>query len=835
MDNKGYIFTTDAVLALVIFFVIAGSLLTYYTLPSYMGADHQHLEGEADAALALLTSSDDLQLAILKIKSNDSQKQLEGKELLKGKLNLILPADVAYDLKIDDESQGVSNDRGILTSNDRVSRYSVISAPAEGWIGRAWYKLEDVQFVAKPINTTQTLWNFHNYLANFAGWSGGFTKSPYWGVNKAEIGFSIPDDAILRNASLIIGCQGYRNRWYHNITKFSGTKDVGPGWVRCNYPLDGDWDKLPNVWVDGYRYFPSKTTIRNVQTSESTTKLPDSYTPYGPSHIPYNGTGPDPNPSYSVNVTFRNAHNEVNSRFVNWSEPDDSPFKLILYRVITKSNANNKNFVPIFNAKADVPLNYLSPGKNSFYAEFLNLIKDNYNMPWFSLLGEYQTSILVPKGIENHRFPDESETKLYNCAGAAVPQIKNDNNYYDSDAYYITYDVDTGVSTKHMGRREVNFVDYRGKDSNLADGKPFVIKKDAKTCPFDGSAVAREYEIDLTPNNPSGKIKDSIRILDAYTVVNSYGATDKVLVEVHDGEKWNEAFYSYANSNMAHAGDRGYGNTPGTIYIGDYLKAGVVNKVRVTVWDDASSKDYDFVGLVDTYNVVTFTSLPIGWDTFHFDSVQSDVDINHQTQSLTQTKTFDISSDPVSEKVMFFFGVGLDTSHVKLEVSKDNLRWETLCDSDTIPYALDIGAIDAGTATADGSKGGKQFFAVPTDDGNYTTESGKYYVKLTVEVGPDWKSGDEKQSGVHGGSACCELFSGSRVAVLYPKFLENMWVNEYADTAKGAKEKAEASLRQQLKDVYQFGDERLDKVQSEALYTGDMPNTVPIRLDLWRS
>jgi hypothetical protein len=174
---------------------------------------------------------------------------------------------------------------------------------------------------------------------------------------------------------------------------------------------------------------------------------------------------------------------------------------------------------------------------------------------------------------------------------------------------------------------------------------------------------------------------------------------------------------------------------------------------------------------------------------------------------------------------------------VKLEASRNKRSWETLYDGDTIPYALDIGAIDAGITTAEGSHGGQSLFATASDDGNYTTESGTYWLRLTVNVGPDWKSGDEKASGVanHGGSACCEIFSGSRVAVLYPKFLENMWVNEYADTAKGAKDKAEATLRQQLKDVYHFSDDRLDKIQSEALYTGDMPNTVPIRLDLWRS
>ena len=310
MDNRGYIFSTDAVLALVIFFVIAGSLLTYYTLPSYIGADHQHLEAEADSALALLTSSDDLQIAILKLKSNDPQKQLEGKELLKGKLNLILPADVAYDLKIDDESTGISNDRGILTSNNLVSRYSVISAPAEGWIGRAWYKLEDVQFVEKKINTTQTLWNFHNYLANFPNWNGGskFRTYEYWGIQSTSdkrpkpIDFSIPLDAKLKRAFVIVGCQGVGGlRSYYRPSKLF-TKETGGQQTLSNkgyndnkwYPVNDTWDDVNGVWAKGSLY----SEVAGVKTNK----------PYESGGYPVTFLYNYIMPSYGVYVGFEDNH-----------------------------------------------------------------------------------------------------------------------------------------------------------------------------------------------------------------------------------------------------------------------------------------------------------------------------------------------------------------------------------------------------------------------------------------------------------------------------------------------------------------------------------------------
>ncbi len=787
MDNKGYIFSTDAVLALVVFFVIAGSLLTYYTLPSYLGADHQHLEAEADDALATLNSDGTLTAAMLKINSGDDAQKAEGIKLLKDKLNLILPSDTAYDLKINEVSEGISDDKGILVSNNKASRYIVLSSPAEGWLGRAWFKLEEVDFVEQKINITQTLWNFHNYLGNFLPWSQSykFNSSTYWGItkyggNKVNIGFSVPPDAKLENAYFLMGC-------------------------RSGIPMG----KFSSNYNEAY---------------------------YG---ITHNFTGL--NQSWAADVTFNN----INTYKVPNSTKPNSAFKQILV------TADEKQY-PTYNAKVNISINDLRNGLNNFYVKFSDTdpklkswyngasgnynyysaysypntyayyFANYYNMPWFAILADYETSILIPEGINTDKI------MFGNCAGAALP-AKASNG--DTLNYYITYDLDTGVSVKHTPTRAVNFKNYIGKDSTLANGIPFVLDKgdagNGYAIDDPGSAVAVVQEIDLTTKNP--KITDdNVKIMDAYTVINAYGATDEILVEVNNGDGWKTIFFSplkqkdvsYTNLND------GYGNTPGTLEIKPYLKSGVVNKVRVTVWDDVASTDYDFVGIVDSYSVVSYTKMPIKWENFAFDNYQSNV-VGNKSNSYSQTKSFVVGTNPDCEKVLFFFGLGADTTHVKLEaISGSNT--EVLYDSDTIPFALDIGALDASN---------KQLFTIPRGGENYTAKPGTYQIKLTAYVKEAWKSGD-KWSGnsnqyPENASAAVEVYSGSRIAVVYPKFLANEWSSAYASTPGAAKAKAIESLIQSLQTSGFSVDS--SQIQTEALYTGDMPNTIPIRLDLWRS
>jgi len=63
MDEQGFIFTTDATLALVVMIVFTASIVTYGLLPVYQGQNHQHLEALADSALETMDQSGILRTA----------------------------------------------------------------------------------------------------------------------------------------------------------------------------------------------------------------------------------------------------------------------------------------------------------------------------------------------------------------------------------------------------------------------------------------------------------------------------------------------------------------------------------------------------------------------------------------------------------------------------------------------------------------------------------------------------------------------------------------------------------------------------------------------------
>ena len=86
-----------------------------------------------------------------------------------------------------------SNNNGVLTSNDVATKVKVISGPQEGWMGRAYYKQEAVQF--RTINSTAvtTLWNFHNYLKNFKPWhTNSLDSDKFWGGTNVDNNVAVP-------------------------------------------------------------------------------------------------------------------------------------------------------------------------------------------------------------------------------------------------------------------------------------------------------------------------------------------------------------------------------------------------------------------------------------------------------------------------------------------------------------------------------------------------------------------------------------------------------------------------------------------------------------------
>lgn len=712
MDDRGLIFTTDAILALVIFFVFSASILTYYTLPSYMGADHQELESIAADALDVMTQDGTLFAAASKYANNNTTG---AETILTEELNTLIPNNTAYKLTIGSNPPLV-NDKGISISKDTASRVVVISGPKSGWLGRAWYKLEEVQFEEQEINSTTTLWNFHNWLTNFDPWGSQshLASQPYWGygTSSRNIGFSIPNGATITGGYYLLGsCNQYNNNILAN------------------------------------------------------------------------------SPAFGSNVTINGATQAINN----------SQFTF-LYRRPSVS-------YPMYNYRGMINSSNLNAGNNNFYVKFTSPVSDyidnnrqGHNMPWFSIIGNYKTSITIPKGILTNTF------KAQDGAGVAVPNAQDLDGDGVANEYGRTYDLSSGTLNTFTDKREISWNDMYLKNHSYSNGVPFDITN-IPSSTSRGSAICTVHDVPV----PSGS-----RIFDGYTVINAYGGVDNALVEVWNGENWVTAFNSFDINGTDYTFGDGYGNTPGTIYIGNYLRSGETNKVRITAWDNVPSSDYDLVGLVNCYSTVSYSSLPIKWENFPFDSYQ------YNTNKTNDNVTFVIGPD--ARKIILFFGLGLDSRRVAVQVKNStSTTWKTLYNDTSIPFSLDIGDLDIVNST--------KVFTATGVPGNYTTKPGTYYLRIFVDSSSSWESGDGASNPPEYSNV--EIFSGTRVGVIYPKFLANMWSSSFADDPEIAQQMAKTAL---LNNLTASGfNVNPDDIKTEALFTGNLPNSIPVRLDLWRN
>ncbi|TMS40343.1 MAG: hypothetical protein FGO69_11195 [Methanobacterium sp.] len=726
MDDRGFIFTADASLALIVILIVSASITAYIMAPYSMGQDHQHLQALASDTLETMEKDGTLTLAAVKYSQGDDAS---ADQILRSRVNILIPSEIGYDLNM--LSHNVRNDSRILTSGNTATAVRVISGPEEGYLGRAWYKHEQVNFTNTEVNLVSTVWNFHNYLTNFNPWNQGnrLYDRQFWGVTGSSPGsgqniqFSIPEGAIIHNAFFL---QGSNNE------------------SASDYRTD---------------------------------------------------------PSYGVNVNINGHIYRVNGSSFTYLYP---------------RSGNGL----IYNYKGDILPGDLNTGStiNNFYVNFANLTGTtdrygrftpyNYNMPWFSLLANYTTNISVPYGIRNNttEFPDAAGLGRSGTTGRS-------------------YDLSTGTVSDSPSRTNMNwntFVMNRQLLNNYDDGVPFVISNlPGVTGTGHGSAVSIVQTLHIDEADSNGIPP---RIFDGYVNINAYGAVDGALVEVSNngGTTWRTAFCSFDFDGQDYTGrsDGGYGNTPGIIYIGkdqsgvDLLRPGD-NLIRITVWDHVPSNDYDLVGLVDCKAYAYFSFLPIDWETFAFPSYQAadSNSVNTYTFPNNDGRTFSIGPD--ARKVYLFMGTGTATRNVKVEVRNTTSGWQEIYNGATIPYMLDLGALDAG---------GPHRFTSGTAD-NYTLNEGTFRVRVTLTTSNSWQSGDGGTAPKTYGDPT--IFSGTRVAVIYPEFLENLWTTSYNSTAEAAKAQARSDLVSKL--GFDPG-----AIQTEAIYTGNLPNAIPVRLDLWK-
>jgi hypothetical protein len=728
MDEKGFIFTVDASLALIVVIVFAASMATYYFSPIFMGDDHQHLEALADSALAIMEQDG----TIANAAAESNKGNIAGAQaILNNRLLMLIPNEIAYNMSMTYTTPvTVQNDRGLLYSRDTATKVRVLSLPEEGWMGRAWYKIEKFEFEDQQQNVTTTLWNFHNWLTNFNPWSSGLSNYPYWGANTASppttIGFSFPTGSTILGAKYL-----------------SGT---------------------------GYANDPS--------------------------------TGNPGNP-FGTNLT-------INSGYVYTANPNQYTF-LNLRPGTTRQR--------MYNYQGNLNLTSLNPTLNNFYLKFFNT-STNVNMPWFSIIGNYTTSFPVPKGIisKTFNFNDAAGMALgpsSDTSDTTNPQDLDGNGV--ANEYGRIYNLNSNTVSSFTNARVIPWNSYVKQDAsnyngqNFQNGVPFAITHSPSGTTARKSAVSIIQDVNI----PNGNV-----LFDAYTVINPYGGVDGALVEVYNGTTWKTVFcsFDYDGTDYTDRSD-GYGNIPGIIAIPTSdLSVGGNNKVRVTIWDDAPSTDYDLVGLVNCYTTVVYSALNIGWVNSYYDSHQSN------TNTITQTKSFDIMDN--AKNVYLFSGIGLDSRHLKVNYPSA-MGGYVLYDSDIIPYYLDLAALDAAGSDLSGNDGPHKITTANSTATNYYLKTGtKYNLTVTVTGPPStqqWQSGDWDSN--------AEIFSGTRISVIYPESLRNVWNIAYANDAPTAELNAKNNLIAALNTT---DPNVINSIKTEALFTGNNPNQIPVRLTLWK-
>jgi len=709
MDENGFIFTMDATLALVVMIVFTASIVTYGLLPIYQGQNHQHLEALADSALEIMEQDGTLREAAVQYSSGD----ISGAQTtLNSALSVDIPDNVAYNLTMSLPSgdQSVQDNNGILVSNDVVTKVKVVSGPKQGWMGRAYYKLEEVHF--QNINSTSvtTLWNFHNYLSNFDPWSGGLNTYNYWGGTNAKPQASVP-------------------------IQFSA-----PGPVSSAQFLIGS---------------AAGSSVAN------------------------------------QNITF-NADVVINGNNNYFKNPSF----VYLY--------NSAGQGPIYNYLQNINPSTLNNGLNSFFVKYNATV--NQNMPWFTIIANYTTVISVPQGINNDTigFP--------NIAGIGRPGPGNTGVLYNLAAGTISPTQGRTISWTALQ----NDFSYDTSTPFELTGLPTVVTNGQNV--GIGSAVASVQTINLPAGN---------RLFDAFTVVNAFGGEDGAVVQVKDSSGTiSTAFQSFNNAlppTYTARSDGGYGNVPGIINILPFLKVGA-NQVRIITWDNVPGGDYDLVGLQSCYSKITYSKFPIGWDTFAFNNYQNSTASSTTNVIETQDRPFQINNS--AQSALLFVGVGIATRNITVTVKNSTGGTSVLYpNNQPIPYVIDLGALDAAATQPKHiltSIVGNGSSLIP---GNYT---------LTVSVTPSraYESGDGASNPPdYGYSGDAEIFSGTRISVIYPKFLESEWALSFNNTAQGAALEAIANLKNNLTQGGITFDPSL--IKNVTTYTGDVPNAIPVRLDLW--
>jgi hypothetical protein len=229
------------------------------------------------------------------------------------------------------------------------------------------------------------------------------------------------------------------------------------------------------------------------------------------------------------------------------------------------------------------------------------------------------------------------------------------------------------------------------------------------------------------------------------------------------------------------------------------------------------------VGLKSSYSQITYSFINIGWDTFPFNSFQN---IGTGSNSnLTESKSFNIPQN--AQSALLFLGVGSHMRSLTIGVSTANgsASNPNIYTTTMIPFDLNLTSYDS-----------SHVFTYS----NGTLKQGNYILTITVQPGVGYESGDLYTNDFtqnifpvpYGDVGDADIYSGTRIAIIYP-LLNSTWSsNGFSSNPTTAQQNAYNNLLPIL-NLSTGGNYDSSQIKTEAIYAGDVPNAIPVRLELW--
>ena len=150
----------------------------------------------------------------------------------------------------------------------------------------------------------------------------------------------------------------------------------------------------------------------------------------------------------------------------------------------------------MYNYQGNLTSSELKNGNNNFHVNFLNPGLNKYSdMPWFSMLASYTTTLKVPVGILT------DVNNLTDAAGVAVPTAQNLDGIGGNNEFGFSYDLNTGQRSFFNNLRSIRWSDFLGNNNTYSDGVPFVLTNiPGQTS---GCAVSQVVDINIPSRSPN--------------------------------------------------------------------------------------------------------------------------------------------------------------------------------------------------------------------------------------------------------------------------------------------------------------------------------------------